>query len=286
MTNKLVGLFHPGEMGASIGAAAQKAGYTVYWASEGRGPATRARAQRAGLLDAGSLDGLCRRCDTLVSVCPPDAAEALARSVLAAGFRGLYMDLNAIAPQRALGLAEAMAAAGADLVDGGLIGGPAWQPGTVLYLAGPAAERAAACFAGSPLETIVLGGDVGQASALKLCYSAYSKGTTALLCATLAAAQGLGVRAALGQQWDRDGSGFAAQAQARARRATAKAWRFSGEMNEIAATFEAAGLPGGFHHAAAELYQRLAGFKDAPALPPLEDVLAALQGKKLSPHER
>jgi 3-hydroxyisobutyrate dehydrogenase-like beta-hydroxyacid dehydrogenase len=137
MTNNLVGILHPGEMGASIGAAAHKAGCTVYWASEGRGPATRVRAERSGLSDAGSLDELCRRCDTVVSVCPPDAAEALARSVLATGFRGLYMDLNAIAPQRAVGLEAAMGAAGAEFVDGGIIGGPAWQPGTVLYLAGP-----------------------------------------------------------------------------------------------------------------------------------------------------
>ena len=264
-------------MGASIAAAAQTAGHTVYWTSEARSPATRARAERLGLTDAGSLAELCARCAIVVSVCPPDAAEALAHSVLAAGFHGLYMDLNAIAPQRAQGLAQAMAVAGCELVDGGLIGGPAWQPGTVLYLSGPAAGRAAACFAGSPLETSVLGDAVGQASALKMCFSAYSKGTTALLCAALAAAQGLGVRAALERQWDRDGAGFAAQAEARARRATAKAWRFAGEMDEIAATFEAAGLPGGFHSAAGELYQRLAGFKEAEALPPLEDVLAALR---------
>jgi len=280
MANDSLGLLHPGEMGASIGAAAKKAGYTVYWVSEGRRPATAARAERAGLVDAGRLDELCRQCAIIVSVCPPDAAEALAGSVLAAGFRGIYMDLNAIAPQRALGLAEAMTAAGSEFVDGGLIGGPAWLPGTVLYLSGPAAQRAAACFVGTPLETKQLGDEVGKASALKMCFSAYSKGTTALLCAALAAAEGLGVRGALERQWDRDGSGFAAQAQGRTRRATGKAWRFAGEMDEIAATFQAAGLPPGFHQAAGDLYQRLARFKDATALPELEEVLAAL----LKPH--
>jgi hypothetical protein len=35
----------------------------------------------------------------------------------------------------------------------------------------------------------------------------------------------------------------------------AKGWRWVGEMEEIAATFEAAGLPGGFHRAAAEVYR-------------------------------
>src|SRR5260221_11791539 len=128
-THKPLGILHPGEMGQSIAAAAQKAGHTVYWTSEGRSAATRARAERLGLRDAGSLDELCQRCSILVSVCPPHAAEALAESVLVCGFRGLYLDLNAIAPQRAVRLAQATAAAGAEFVDGGLIRGPDWEPG-------------------------------------------------------------------------------------------------------------------------------------------------------------
>ena len=275
--HEALGILHPGEMGQSIAAAAQHAGQTVFWASAGRSPATRARAERVGLRDAGSLAELCWLCGVIVCVCPPAAAEGVAESVLAAGFRGLYLDANAIAPGRAMRLAKTFTAAGAEFVDGGIIGEPAWEPNTTwLYLSGPRASRAAACFSGGPLETAVLGPAVGQASALKMCYAAYAKGSLALLCATLAAAQGLGVRPALERQWSRDGSGFATQAEARARQATAKAWRFSGEMDEIAATFEAAGLPGGFHQAAAQLFQRLAGFKDAAAQPPLEAVLTEL----------
>ncbi len=275
--DQALGLLHPGQMGQSLAAAARQAGREVYWVSAGRSAATRARAEQLGLRDLGSLAELCRRCAVIVSVCPPHAAEAVAESVLVYGFRGLYLDANAIAPQRAVRLAQAMAAAGAEFVDGSLIGGPAWQPGaTCLFLSGPQASRAADCFAGSPLATEVLGEAPGQASALKMCYAAYSKGSTALLCAALAAAQGLGVRAALERQWSRDGADLAAEAEGRARRATAKAWRFAGEMEEVAATFESVGLPGGFHQSAAELYQRLAGFKDAPELPPLEAVLRAL----------
>ena len=57
---------------------------------------------------------------------------------------------------------------------------------------------------------------------------------------------------------------------------TAKAWRFTGEMEEIAAIFREAGLPGEFHAAAGAIYRRLAGFKDAPSTPSLEGVLSAL----------
>jgi hypothetical protein len=126
------------------------------------------------------------------------------------------------------------------------------------------------------LETTVIGETIGKASALKMCYAAWTKGSTALLCAILATADTLGVWEELERQWERDWPGFAEQTVDRARRVTAKAWRFAGEMEEISATFADASLPGGFHAAAADLYRRIAHLKDAPSIPLLEEVLAAL----------
>jgi 3-hydroxyisobutyrate dehydrogenase-like beta-hydroxyacid dehydrogenase len=122
----------------------------------------------------------------------------------------------------------------------------------------------------------VIGEEIGKASALKMCYAAYTKGTTALLSAILAAAETLGVREELQQQWSRGGSDFAEQATGRVRRVTAKAWRFVGEMEEISSTFSEAGMPGDFHAAAAAIYRRIAHFKDAASTPSLESVLTAL----------
>jgi 3-hydroxyisobutyrate dehydrogenase-like beta-hydroxyacid dehydrogenase len=272
-----IGILHPGEMGVSIAASAVNSGHEVFWASQGRSLQTRKRAERARLRDAGTLAVLCHTCQVIVSVCPPHAAEEVAEEVLAQGFTGLYLDANAISPQRAGHIGERMAAAGAGFVDGGIIGGPAWQPAsTWLYLSGPAAAEIAACFVAGPLATAVIGAEIGKASALKMCYAAYTKGSTALLCAVLAAAEQLGVREALNRQWAHEDAGSPEQNAGRVRRVTAKAWRFSGEMDEIAATFRAAGLPGEFHAAAAVLYRRLAGFKDAASLPSLEEVVAAV----------
>jgi 3-hydroxyisobutyrate dehydrogenase-like beta-hydroxyacid dehydrogenase len=277
MESQPIGFLHPGEMGISIAASAQNSGHQVYWASEGRSPATRARAEKIGLRDAGTLANLCAECAVVVSVCPPHTAESIADQVVATGFQGRYLDANAIAPQRAAKIGQAMTAAGVAFVDGGIIGGPAWEPGsTWLYLSGPQAGEIAECFAAGPLETHVLGTAPGTASALKMTYAAYTKGTTALLCAILATAEELGVREALAEQWNRDNAGFAQATDLRVRRVTAKAWRFVGEMEEIAATFREAGMPGEFHAAAADVYRRLAHFKDSPATPALEDVLAAL----------
>lgn len=272
-----LGVLHPGEMGISVAATAQNSGCRVYWASEGRSASTRARAEKYGMIDAVTLAGLCDASDAIVSVCPPHAAEEVAAAVRAAGFHGLYLDANAISPQRVLRMAEAMAEAGIDFVDGGIIGGPAWQPGTTwLYLAGPRAAEAAQCFASGPLETRLLGEPVGRASALKMCFAAYTKGTTALLCAILAAAEQLGVRDDLYRQWGFGDEAFAGRTEQRVRGVTSKAWRYAGEMEEISATFRDAGLPGDFHAGAAEIYRRLAGYKDAQELPPLEEVIEAL----------
>ncbi len=272
-----VGILHPGEMGVSVAATIQNTGHTVFWTSEGRSPRTRERAEKVGLQDAGSLKTLCEQCAVIVSVCPPDSAEDLANRILSGAFRGLYIDANAISPGRVDRIGQAMSEAGVTFVDGGIIGGPAWKPGTTwLYLSGGAAEEAAAYFSAGPLETEVVGDAVGKASALKMCFSAYSKGTTALLSAVLATAEALNVRAELEQQWSQNGSDFAEEAARRVRQVTAKAWRFAGEMEEIAATFGEAGLSEGFHTAAADTYRRMAGFKDAPLTPLLEDVLKAL----------
>lgn len=273
------GILHPGEMGISIAATMKNSGHEVNWVTEGRSAATRERAAERKLRPLPDLATLCAEADALVSVCPPAAAEQVAMDALAAGFRGLYLDANAIAPQRACRMAQAMEADGVTFVDGSIVGGPAWQPGkTWMILSGDGTDDAAALFAAGPLETWVLEGEVGRASALKMVFAGWTKGTSALLAAVLGTAEALGVRDELTQQWARSGMDLAESAPHRTRGVTAKAWRFVGEMEEISATFAGAGLPGDFHQGAAEVYRRMANFKDAPELPALEDVLASLKG--------
>lgn len=270
-------ILHPGAMGVSIAATMHNTGHTVYWASQGRGPATGARAADHAFTDAGTLAALVKQVEAIVCVCPPHAAADVADAVIAEGFNGLYVDANAIAPQKAQGIGQKCKAAGMTFVDGGIIGGPAWEPGrTWLYLSGTAAGEALPLFAAGPLETEIVGEEVGQASALKMCFAAFTKGSTALLCAVIAAAEQLGVRDALERDWARRDPEVPEQRQASIRYVTAKAWRFAGEMEEIAATFRAAGVPDGFHLAANEIYRRIAGFKDTLATPALADVLEAL----------
>ena len=277
MIKQKIGVLHPGMMGICVAATVQNSGHEVYWASEERSLQSRERAAKFNLSDAGTLAALCEICPVIISVCPPHAANEVAAQVRSQSFQGVYLDVNAISPQRTIRIGQTMGEAGVDFVDGGIIGFPVWERGkTWLYLSGERAQEAAAFFSGGPLETSVVGDEIGKASALKMCYAAYTKGTTALLCAILATAEVQGVRGELETQWSRDWTNFGEQAGERVRNVTAKAWRFAGEMAEIAATFREAGLPGEFHAAAETIYRRLAGFKDAPATPALEEVLQRL----------
>jgi len=277
MPTEIIGILHPGAMGISVAASALRSGQQVCYASDGRSEATRARATEHNLQDLGTLSKLCETCSIIISVCPPHAAEDVAAQVVANSFQGLYLDANAISPQKAQRIGEKLSGVDISFVDGGIIGGPAWTPGeTWLYLSGKDAGRVADCFPAGPLEVSILGEEIGKASALKMCYAAYTKGTTALLSAILALAETSDVRQELETQWERDEPGFSEQAGRRASRVTARAWRFAGEMDEIAGTFESAGLLGGFHRAAGEIYRRLEHFKDVESFPELGAVLDAL----------
>jgi len=272
-----VGLLHPGEMGSAVGECARAGGARVLWVSEGRSSESRERAQGAGLEDAGRLSLLVGESNVILSVCPPHAATDVARAVAAHRFAGVYVDANAVAPATAREIASVVAAGGAAFVDAGIVGPPPRRFGTTrLYLAGQAAGRVGALFAGTPLEAIVLDAPPGGASALKMAYASWTKGTGALLLAIRALARAEGVDQALLAEWERSHPDLRDRAEAAAGRNARKAWRFVGEMEEIAATFAGAGLPDGFARAAALIYQRMARYKDTQAPPAVAEVAEML----------
>ncbi|HEX9192321.1 MAG TPA: DUF1932 domain-containing protein [Burkholderiales bacterium] len=279
MPNKTVAILHPGEMGAAIGACLLSRGLRVVWASAGRGAQTRSRASASGIEDLGPLERALGVADAVISVCPPHGALALARKVAAAGFRGIYVDANAISPATARAVGNAVEAAGASFVDGGIIGPPPAQSGrSRIYLSGAKAGEIVALFAGTPMEAIALEAPAGAASALKACYAAWTKGATALLAAIRALAGHEGVEAALLAEWKLSQPELEKRSEAVTVQAR-KAWRWIGEMEEIAASFEAAGLPGGFHLAAAEIYRGLEAFKGRAKPPALSEIIEALRAK-------
>ncbi len=249
----VVGLLHPGEMGAAVGGALVERGETVLWASSGRSAATAERARAAGLEDAGDVTEVCRRCEILLSICPPHAALDVARE--ASGFAGIYVDANAIAPDTSRAVAEFQPR----LVDGGIVGPPPNEAGTTrLYLSGGEAAEAAALFAGPKVDARVISAEIGAASALKAAYAGWTKGSAALLLTMRELAQAEGVEDALLEEWRLSIPELEGRLTGAERSARRKGWRWIGEMEEIAHSMSAHELPTGFHEAAAEVFRRTA----------------------------
>jgi 3-hydroxyisobutyrate dehydrogenase-like beta-hydroxyacid dehydrogenase len=270
-----VGVLHPGAMGVSIAESALDSGCDVFWASEGRGSNTRQRAARAGLIDLGTLERLCEECAVILSVCPPEFAADVAEAIAATGFTGIVADLNAVAPQRKAAFARLMSERRIRFADGGIIGLPTRTHGeTTVFLSGEAAHDVAVCLANGAIGARVLPGEAGRASALKILFAAYNKGSIALFVSLYAAARQYGVLDELQEQFAQRGVALAT-IQTQMLRAAPKAWRWIAEMHEISAALEVVDMPGEFHQAAATVFERLAHFKDTTDLA-LSEVLASV----------
>jgi 3-hydroxyisobutyrate dehydrogenase-like beta-hydroxyacid dehydrogenase len=275
-----VGLLHPGEMGAAVGRCLTDAGHTVLWASDGRSKQTAARAAAAGLTDAGTPRKLAAEADVILSICPPHSALDVAWAVH--GFTGLYLDANAISPGTAREVGQLITANGGRYVDGGIIGPPPATAGsTRLYLSGSEAAQVQELFAGTPLDARIVSGAVTAASAVKMAYASWTKGTAAMLLAARALARAEGVEDALLAEWSESQPQLAGQSARSARSAATKGWRWVGEMEEIAQSMAAAGLPDGFHQAAAEIFRRSPHRPDAaPGADLTASVLRSLTGSE------
>jgi 3-hydroxyisobutyrate dehydrogenase-like beta-hydroxyacid dehydrogenase len=268
-------------MGSAVGTTVAAGGARVLWASAGRSAASRARAREVGLEDAGTLEALVAASRMILSVVPPHGAVDLARAVAGLGFRGLYVDANAVAPATAREIARVVEAAGARFVDGGIIG-PATRTSrgvTRVYLSGPGATEIAPLFGAGPLEAVVLEAPPGAASALKMAYAGWNKGSQALLAATRAFAIAEGVDPALLAEWKISKPDLPASSERAVHDNAKKAWRFVGEMDEIARSLAAVGLPAAFHEAAREIYARLADYKDATAPPTMDEAARRLRSR-------
>lgn len=258
----VIGILHPGVMGAALGSALKPVAGAVIWAAAGRSVPTSKRAETADLVGVPDVAELARRSHVIVSICPPHAALDVAGQVADAldgrTDRPLYVDANAVSPDTVARIAGRLGAE--HVVDGAIIGPPAWERGsTVLWLAGARAGEVAGLFAHSPFDARVLGSDLGAASALKACFGLQSKVIPALWLTLAQAARAHGVEDALRDELARDGIDYGARIGEATARSAAKAWRWAGEMEQAGDAFAAVGLPDGFSRAAAQVYRAAGG---------------------------
>ncbi|MFD8621428.1 DUF1932 domain-containing protein [Streptomyces sp. NPDC059513] len=263
MDQPTVGILHPGSMGAAVAACAATNAAAVLWCEAGRSVASAERAAAAGLTPVDTLAELLDRSDIVISLCPPAVAEDLARDVVGHRFAGVFVDANAINPERVQRIAG-LFAPDATLVDGGVVGSPPVRGKTpTLYLSGPVAgtDRIEALFAGTAVQTTVLGTEVGKASALKLAYATFQKTSRVLTALAVGMAREHGVDQELIEVASRRTDSYLAEPEYVAKTA-ARAWRWGPELEEAADALAAAGLPPEMLRAAASTLARWDDVKD------------------------
>ncbi len=272
-------------MGAAIGAMLTAAGFDALTCLEGRSELTRTRAREANVRDAGSMDDLVRKSTLLLSVLVPAEAAAVAeqaaRAMERTGARPAFAECNAIAPQTVAAIAERVGAAGAVVIDAGIIGAPP-RPNrsTRIYCSGPDTSALEA-MSEVGLDIRTIGPHVGQASGLKMVYAASTKGTTALWTELLVAARALGLHDVLLAEFAFSRAETAERLMREVPGMPRRSRRWVGEMEEIAETFEALGLTPRIMQGAADLFRfvgesPLADQTSREPDPPLEALLQAL----------
>jgi 3-hydroxyisobutyrate dehydrogenase-like beta-hydroxyacid dehydrogenase len=256
-----IGLLSPGDMGHSIGAVLHNHGLRVLTCLADRSERSRALAAEAGIEDVPSLEALVEEADVFLSVLVPavalETATKVADALRTTGTNLLYIDCNAIAPRTVREIGEVVSAAGGRVADIGIVGAPPRRPGTRFYASGPGADEAAG-LAEYGLDVRVIGAEMGQASGLKMCYGALTKGVQALGVELLVAARALGLEEALRAEQQHSVPDVLNWLERSVPTMPPKAYRWVGEMEEIATTFADVGLTPLILQGAADLYRFVA----------------------------
>ena len=260
--NNNIGVTSPGDMGQGVAMCIKAMGFNVCMASSGRSERTRGLGEKAGLTDCVTLEKLVQTCDMVLSILDPGAAVTNARDIAAAckatGRKIVFVECNAIAPQTMQEIAELMTAVGCTVVDAGIIGPPPRNGAKQrLYVSGPNAGllNRINC---PQIDVRVAGEKIGDASAVKMCYAALTKGSIALGTELLMAARKLGVEKTLEAEFKGSQAELHQSVLSRAAGMPFKAYRWVPEMHEIAKTFEGVGMTPRILQGAADLYAQIA----------------------------
>jgi 3-hydroxyisobutyrate dehydrogenase-like beta-hydroxyacid dehydrogenase len=256
---RTVAILSPGDMGHAVGAVLQRGGLNIVTCLRARSERTRRLASEAGIVELADLEALVVEADIVLSILPPAAAHHAATELAAAirhtGARPIVADCNAVAPDTVVEISRIIESAGGRFLDASIIGRPpTWgTTGTRIYVAGPNAAQLE-ILREHGLDVRTIGPAIGEASGLKMCYAAVTKGLTALAAQQQAVAAALGLSALLRQELELSQPSLLAWMMKMVPDLPPKAARWVGEMEEIAATFQSVGVPPTMMSGAAEFF--------------------------------
>ena len=276
-----VAILSPGDMGHSVGRLLREHGLRVVTCLDGRSARTRSLSEKAGIIDVGNMGEMVAQSDLIMSITLSEVVTELCRQVAdavrATGSRPLFVECNAIAPEITRQLEPIITASGARFVDASIIGIPprgGYQP--YFYASG----NHAAEFEGMRefgLDVRNIGPEVGQASGIKMCYSALTKGSIALYAQLMVAAQLLGLSEHLRLEFQNSQPSAFKWIEAELPRIPPKARRWVTEVQEIQATFQHLGLTPHLFAGVADMYRFIGNTPLGDESPETEDMDRTLE---------
>ena len=257
-TVKTVAILSPGDMGSNVGRALRENGLEVITCLTDRSQRTRELAESAGIVDVPDFAQMIDRADIVLSVLVPERAVDVARQVAAvieqSGKPLPFADCNPVAPAVAIEMAKIIDGAGGKYIDGGIIGSPPGRGAPPRFYASGPHEAILGQLDGRGISVPLMGGEVGRASAIKMCYASLSKGTAALNASALISAMNLGIYDEFINEMESSQQGVLKNMQG-VKGLGAKAFRWIDEMEQISATFGAAGATPYLHKGAADIFR-------------------------------
>ena len=281
MTIETVAILSPGDMGHAIGRLLREHELRVVTCLTGRSARTKTLSEQAGIIDVPSLEHLVQQADIVLSITVSESAPAVARGIAGAikatGSDLLFAECNALAPQSVRQIEPVIADAGGRFVDASIIGGPPRDGSSPrVYASGPQAVELEK-LREFGLDVRVIGTEIGQASGIKMCYAAMTKGTSALQAQLLMAAELMGLSKELKDEFQNGLSAIYQRMERGLPGVPAKSRRWVSEMEEIEATFGNLGLSPHLFHGVADMYRLIGGTPLGQETPESKDLSRTLE---------
>ena len=261
MVIETVAILSPGDMGHAVGQLLREHELKVVTCLTGRSQRTKDLAELAGIADVPDLNDMAAQSQIILSISVsemvPSICQQVADAIKATNANVLFAECNAISPQLSRQMEPIITEAGGRYIDASIVGGPPLNGSSPRFYASGDNTAEFEGLANFGLDVRTAGTEVGQASGIKMCYAAMTKGSSALYSELLMAAEMMGLSDFVIAEFQSSQPAVLQRMERGLPGVPAKARRWVSEMEEIKDTFEHLGLTPHLFQGVADMYRMI-----------------------------
>jgi len=281
MSIETVAILSPGDMGHAVGQLLREHELRVVTCLAGRSQRTRDLSDSAGITDVANLNDMVAQSQIILSISVsemvPSICQEVAAAIKATGADVLFGECNAIAPQVARRMEPIITEAGGRFIDASIVGSPPRNGSSPRFYASGDNTSEFEGLADFGLDVRIAGTEVGQASGIKMCYAAMTKGSSALYSELLMAAEMMGLSDFVKAEFQSSQPAILQRMERGLPGVPAKARRWVSEMEEIKDTFDHLGLTPHLFQGVADMYRMIGSTSMGDETPESRDTERSLE---------